>query len=228
MFHLWTKLFDKICQCSDFKKMNSRNFKTKNDTRVNIKIFIKIHLPAVLWYLISTLCLSQTIFSPPKLCLPNTPPYFPIIFPTTSLPHPGQMEALSLHLSKARPVHELWILSSSSICHCSPIAFSLSSIPSSSSLLVLPSSPETHPLMPCSTGATVLFHSSLSHSLATSFQWSTHGLRNLIASLFCCISQQPLALAAYSFLEMIQPHLAWSHTLLVSSYFSKLLISLFC
>ena len=138
VFHLWTKLFDKICQCSDFKKMNSRNFKTKNDTRVNVKIFIKIHLPAVLWYLISTLCLSQTIFSPPKLCLPNTPPYFPIIFPITSLLHPGQMEALPLHLSKARPVHDLWILCSSSTCHCSPIASSLSSIPSSSSCWFFP------------------------------------------------------------------------------------------
>lgn len=124
VFHLWTKLFDKICQCSDFKKkMDSRNFKTKNDNRLNIKIFIKLHLPAVLWNRISTLCLTQTIFSPPKLCFSNTPPYFPIIFPTTSPSHPGQMEALSLYLSKASPIHELWILSSSStsvIAHLSP------------------------------------------------------------------------------------------------------------
>lgn len=129
VFHLWTKLFDKICQCSDFKKMNSRNFKTKNYTRLNLKIFIKIHLPAVLWNLTSTLCLSQTIFSPPKLCLPNTPPYFPIIFPITSALHPGQMEALSLHLSKARPIHELWILSSSSTSVIAHLSLPLSPLP---------------------------------------------------------------------------------------------------
>lgn len=176
---------------------------------------MKICLHAILWKLTSTRSLTPTVFSLAKLCLIANPPSFPIILPSfppsildkwkrclRTYPRPVlplNHEPISLPPPQAA---DQWLLS---LLHLQPFP----------SPWLLPSSSQSHPPTPHSTGATTLFHSPLSQICPLLFNYQPTG------STISCFPSSARSLSSIwhqlttLLLETILPCLPWSHTLLI-------------